>query len=314
MWTTPRNSAYWLQILRCFHPCHSRLGDCTSRHGGGWRNRQAPWLTSLILGLALCFLASAQALAQVYKVGVVPQYDARQIAATWQPILAQVSAISGVQLVLQSSPSIPQFEQQFAQGEYDIAYMNPYHFIVANRLQGYQPLVKDVGNQLYGIIVVRKDSPLQKVTDLDGKTIAFPAPNALGAALIPRAEFSTLFHIHVTPKYVLSHSSVYLNVILGQTAAGGGVQKTLSLQPPEIRDQLRIIYETTKVAAHPVVAHPRVAKEVQQKIQQAFLQLGRTEKGRQLLAKIPMKQIGAATMEDYAPLKQMGLESFYIQE
>lgn len=90
---------------------------------------------------------------------------------------------------------------------------------------------RDNGHSLVGIIVVKKDSPVQSASELDGKTVAFPSPNALGATLLPRAEFDREFNIKVNELYVKSHSSVYLNVLLGKTAAGGGVQKTLSLQP-----------------------------------------------------------------------------------
>jgi phosphonate transport system substrate-binding protein len=61
--------------------------------------------------------------------------------------------------------------------------MNPYHAIRANKKHGYAPLVRDVGRSLFGIIVVKKDSPIETVSELDGEIVAFPAPNALGAAL-----------------------------------------------------------------------------------------------------------------------------------
>ena len=247
-----------------------------------------------------------------YTVGVVPQFETRRINEIWQPILKEVSRLSGVELELKTSSSIPVFETQFNQGKFDFAYMNPYHAIVANLKQGYQPILRDNGRNLYGIIVVRKDSPIQSVNELDGKTVAFPAPNALGAALLPRAEFARKFEINVNEIYVKSHSSVYLNVLLGRAAAGGGVQKTLSQQPEKIRNQLRILHKTTKVPPHPLTSHSRVNKNIQEKVKTAFLKLGDSEAGQNLLKKIPMKKIGPASMGNYDPLKKMGLNEFYI--
>lgn len=265
-------------------------------------------LSSLIL-LQLPNFANAET---IYSVGVVPQFEARRITEIWQPILAEVSQLSGVTLELKASPNIPAFEQQFTAGEFDFAYMNPYHAIIANKKPGYTPLLRDNGRSLFGIIVVKKDSPIQSVSELDGKTVAFPAPNALGAALLPRAEFDRKFKIRINELYVRSHSSVYLNVLLGKAAAGGGVQKTLSQQPAEVRDQLRVLYQTTKVPPHPLTAHPRIDTSIQDKVKAAFLQLGNTEKGRMLLKAIPMKQIGPASIDDYAPLKEMGLDQYYV--
>ena len=267
---------------------------------------------SVLLFLSLLQLSNTVLAGNTYSVGVVPQFETRRISQIWQPVLDEVSRLSGEKLELKSSSNIPQFENQLNAGEFDFAYMNPYHALVANEKQGYKPLLRDNGRSLFGIIVVKKDSPIQAVSQLDGQTVAFPAPNALGAALLPRAEFDRNFNIKVDELYVKSHSSVYLNVLLGKAAAGGGVQKTLSQQPDIIRNQLRILHKTSKVPPHPLSAHPRVDKSVQDKVKAAFLELGNSEEGRALLKKIPMKKIGSASMDDYAPLREMGLDKYYV--
>lgn len=273
-----------------------------------------PTIIFLILFLILPGTAAASDPTPTYTVGVVPQFEIRRIREIWEPILAAVSDRTGIGLTLVGAPGIPEFEAGFTAGAFDFAYMNPYHLIVANREQGYRPLVRDVGRTLYGIIVVRKESPLQEVAELDGKTIAFPAPNALGAALIPRAEFARKFHIDVTPRYVRSHTSVYLNVVTRRTDAGGGVQKTLEQQDRLVRDALRVLYRTGEVAPHPLAVHARVDTSVAEAVQRAFLELGASDEGRDLLAEVPIRRIGRATLEDYAPLAEMGLDDFYVRE
>ncbi len=249
-----------------------------------------------------------------YSIGVVPQFEARRTAKIWQPILDEINQLSGVKLALKASPNIPTFEKQVYEGAFDFSYMNPYHAIVANKKQGYTPLLRDNGRNLFGIIVVKKDSPILSVSELDGTTVAFPSPNSLGAALLPRAEFDRKFNIKVNELYVKSHSSVYLNVLLGKTAAGGGVQKTLSQQPEKIRDNLRILYKTAAVPPHPLTVHPRVDKSVRDKVRDAFLKLGNSQKGKAMLENIPMKKIGPASIDDYQPLKEMGLDKYYVAE
>jgi len=274
---------------------------------------------SQVLTLLLFFAAVLLAVlpprhARAYDFGVVPQFEPRRLQAIWEPILNEVEQRSGVPLKLRMAPSIPAFEKAFAAGEYDFAYMNPYHLIIANRLQGYVPLVRDTGAWLYGVIVVRRDSPIQSVEELDGQVVAFPAPNALGAALILRAEFATTYGIKVRPQYVKSHTSVYLNVALGQAAAGGGVQKTLAQQPPDLRDMLRILHATTQMAPHPVAAHPRVDPWDVAAVKKTFLELEKDPQGRELLLHVPIQSIGEAAMADYAPLLAMGLDAFYLTE
>lgn len=272
-------------------------------------------IKQLFLFIFICSMTfSTWSIAETYTFGVVPQFDIRQVTRIWQPILEEVSSRSGVTLKLSPSARIQEFEKEFENGNFDFAYMNPYHALVANRVKGYQPILNDHGKRLFGIIVVRKDSPISDITQIDGKKVVMPAPNALGASLLPRSEFSNKFHIKPEISYVRSHDSVYLNTAMGMADAGGAVMATFKRQPKEVRDQLRILYKTGNVPKHPVTAHPRVPSEVVKRVQKAFLELGNSDKGKALLAKIPMKKIGPATLKDFKVLIDMGLEAFYVKK
>ena len=270
-------------------------------------------LLSLLL-IATFFSLNIQAeKKRVYTIGIVPQFEIRHIRKIWNPIINEIQKNTGYKLKLIGSPTIPDFEREFNAGRFDFAYMNPYHILLAQKNQGYIPLVRDNGRKLHGILVVRNDSGINSVKDLNGKKIAFPAPNALGASLLIRANLQNDFNIKINPVYVKTHSSVYLNVVVKQTAAGGGVQKTLNQQKSNIQSALKILHRTPEVAPHPLAAHPRVPEEVRKKIKQTLLQLGDNVIGQSLLAKIPMKKIGSATIADYTALKKFKLEDFYVK-
>lgn len=271
---------------------------------------------TLILTAAMLLgsIVSSPALAekQRFSVGIVPQFDARRIHDTWNPILDLLAQRTGQEFHLVGSPSIPEFEKAFQAGKFDFVYLNPYHQILAEDSQGYEPLVRDTKRRLFGVLAVKKDSNIQTPKDLNGATIAFPAPNALGASLQMRQELTDDFGITFTPRYVKTHDSVYLNVLLGFANAGGGVQKTLDRQKPDIKDGLRVIHKTYPVAPHPFSAHPRVPDAVRAEVLKTFVRLNETETGKSLLGKIPMKQAGAADSVDYEELRGMGLERFFV--
>ena len=268
---------------------------------------------SWLLALALLLTPPMAAATDTYSFGIVPQFDARQTHKIWKPVLTRLEAETGLHFRIVGSSTIPEFETRFLAGEFDFAYMNPYHVLKAAKSVGYTPLVRDIGRTLHGVIVVPRDSPITRVEQLDGKVVAFPAPNALGASLIPRADFMNVFGISVIPRYVQSHSSVYLNVTLGETAAGGGVQKTLDQQPADIRDALRVLYRTREMAPHPIVAHPRVPEQAQEAVRAGLLAIGASEEGRQLLEPVPIRRIGVATMADYRPMEAWGLDALYTE-
>lgn len=265
--------------------------------------------------LAFCLTATTTtALAQpVYKFGVVPQFEPRKLSAIWSPILVELERRTGFRLEMVGSARIPEFENEFENGRYDFAYMNPYHSLVAMRAQKYQPLVRDGGQQLFGILVVAKDGPIKKITDLNGKTVAFPSPNALGASLLIRADLDRLHKIRISPLWVQTHTSAYLNAALGKVAAAGGVMSTLAQQPEAVRNKLTIIYETRRMMPHPVMAHPRVPAADREKLRQAFLDLSATPEGAELLAKVPIKQVIAATEGEYRELAGWGLDDYYVK-
>lgn len=244
----------------------------------------------------------------VYKVGVVPQFEQRRIFEVWSGVLDALKAETGCHFELIGSPNIIEFEKAFKSGVYDFAYMNPYHAVMAQKTQGYIPLVRSNNKKLTGILVVKKDSPIQDITALDGQNVAFPSPNALGASLLMRAELATGHDVNVVPKYVKTHSSVYLHVAKGLTVAGGGVVRTLSEQPDYVKKALRVLYTTTPINAHPLVVHPRITDDFKIKTQSAWLNLA--DKKPELFDQIPMQNPVATTYEDYKSLEDLGLENF----
>lgn len=261
----------------------------------------------------LFFSAHSIAAEPVYTFGVVPQFDSRTINKTWRPILQELKAKTGYRFQLRGAADIPSFENEIAESGFDFVYMNPYHMIVANEEQGYIPLVRDVGRGLHGVLVVNKNGKVKTLKDLDRQVVAFPAPNALGASLLIRAELKEIHGLDIKPLYVNTHTSAFLNVVLGTAAAAGGVQKTLDQQPPQIGRSLEVLYKTRDVAPHPIAVHPRVPFEVLVKVKTALLEMGKSTYGKELLSKVPIQQIGEASIADYAKLKEMGLNKYYVK-
>ena len=247
-----------------------------------------------------------------YIFGVVPQFEQRKLFRIWRPILTELERITGFHFVLKGSSKIPAFEDRFMAGGFDLAYMNPYHLVIASDSQGYLPLVRDGAKKLNGILVVHRDSGINTVEDLRGQVIAFPSPNALGASLLMRDELKTKFNLDFSTKYVQTHSSVYLHVVKDLVSAGGGVARTLYSQKELIQRRLKVIYKTREISPHPIAVHPRVPIAHQQRIQQALLGIAENERGRKLFSEVPIAKITTASMDDYKNIMGWGLEHLYV--
>lgn len=264
------------------------------------------FFTSLAIHLITDCYAHA---AQTYTFGVVPQFEQRKLFSIWKPVLTELEKRTGFDFKIVTTVKIPDFEKRLSQGSLDFAYMNPYHLLSANPAQGYLPLVRDQ-KPLRGILVVRKDSPIKKLRELNGKVVAFPSPNAIGASLLMRADLAKRHKVNVIPLYVNTHSSVYLHVANHLVAAGGGVEKTLQEQEKPVRDALRILYTTRNIPSHPIAAHPRVPKEHIEKVRRALLDMAATTEGQKLLSKIPFGHVVPASIDDYAVIRDWGLDAF----
>jgi phosphonate transport system substrate-binding protein len=266
-----------------------------------------------ILVLFHAWYAPSARAADGYTFGVVPQFDKRQLFAIWKPILDELGRRTGLSLTLVTQPTIPAFDKECLNGTYDFAYLNPYYLPKVNKSAGYLPVIRDSA-ELRGVLVVRRDSPIRSPAELNGKTVAFPAPNALGASLLMRADLANLFHAKINPLYVKSHASVYLHVAKGLVDAGGGVNKTLQEQAEPVRETLKVIYVTRPIPSHPVISHPRVPPPVVEKVRRAFIEMAATPGGLELLAKVPMNQPVAASLREYTPMMKWGLENFWVEE
>jgi len=252
-------------------------------------------------------LESDNKLTKTYKLGVVPQQSAKVLAKLWTPISQYLSAETGLNIIFSTAKDIPTFEKRLLEGEYDIAYMNPYHFTVFNQIPGYQAIAKEQNKRIKGIIVVAKNSPVKQLSDLNGSELAFPAPAAFAASVLPRAKMRDL-GIELTPKYVSSHDSVYLGVANGFFIAGGGIMRTFNNLEQLTREKLKILWTTPGYTPHAIAVHPKMDSEVADKIQNAILSLKDTAKGKKLLESVKFKNLGKATSSDWDDVRALKIK------
>jgi len=251
-----------------------------------------------------------------YSFGIVPQQAARKLARLWAPLLAHVGKEAGVTLVFRTAQNIPEFEKRLAEGAYDFSYMNPYHYTVFQETPGYKAMVRQRDKRIQGIVVVPADSEITTLAALDGKTLAFPAPAAFAASVLPRA-FLKREGITITPKYVSSHDSVYGTVSMALYPAGGGIMRTLNNIEPALRDRLRILWRTPKYTPHAFAAHPDQAPDIVERITQAFVTLHETKDGQALLEAMrfgPLTRAKDNDWDDVRALKIQELEGFGPKE
>jgi len=272
--------------------------------------RAALFALTLLAATGLLLISTENARAY-YILARAPQSSAANLSAAWSPFLERLSKEVGAQITLRLYPTRRDFEQDLFAGVPDFAFMNPYYAVLARKQNGYTALVRDDAQRLKGLIVVANDSPIKTVADLQGKTIAFADVNSMGASLLPRAILKRDHDLSFKAVFVGPHENVYRAVFAKQVDAGAGVPQTLESEPEDLRQQLRIVFETPAIAPHPLIAHPRVPREVQEKVIRSILHFQDDPAGRALLKGVKLTKPTAANFDtDYGPLEALHLEEF----
>lgn len=269
------------------------------------------WRTTLFMAgmlLACAFSARGETPAHPLTVGIVPQQAPGELARLWTPVLKYLEDKTGLALQFETGKDVATFDKRLMAGEFDIVFANPliYASVLHSRF-GYEAFAREKDRSLVGLLVVRNDSRYQKLSDLQGSDLAFPAEAALAASILPRATLDKQ-GIAYTPHYVGSHDSVFLVVAKGLYAGGGGVARTLELQPAEVKAQLRVLWTGPKYPPHPFAAHPRVPPGSVKKLQAALLAMDRDPAAREILKTLAFSGFMATRDADYEVLRALGFK------
>lgn len=263
--------------------------------------------STILLMFGIVQFAQSSPLQTQITFAVVPQQTATDMATLWVPVLKYLEGKTGYSIRFQASRDMPTFEQRLDEGEFDIAYMNPYQYIstrqtISTRKKLYDVFAKEKDRKLKGIVVVLANSPYKSIEELNNVTVAFPGPTAFAATMLPIA-YMAQKNMAIKPAYVLSHESVYLAVAKGLYPAGGGIEKTLESAPIDIRQKLRILWTSQGFTPHAIAAHSRVPKEVVDKIAAVLFEMDKDPIALELLRGLNFKGIMPAKDDDYQDVR-----------
>lgn len=257
----------------------------------------------IYIGLVTVILGTS-VFSKTFTVGIVPQQSPIDTARDWKPISDYLQTATGDKFILKTERSIPEFQKVLYSGGYDIAYVNPYHYVVAHKKRGYIAAVRDEKN-LVGILVTKKGGPITSVAMLRGKHILFAAPDSFAATLLIKYELLKQYGIDLehdkTFSYVNSHDSVYKGVARNLGDAGGGIERTLNdLNDMETKDALVILYKTKAYPSHPIILKPTISQSDQDKITNALLNIPN-----ELLTALKMKRLIKSTDSQFDSVRDV---------
>ena len=281
------------------------------------------WILAVLL-LAGCSNGKADYIPKGEKVGgekggrlvlgVAPSLPPTKLFTKFQPLADYLARKTGKEIVLSTAPSHPAYLERLKNGEYEIILPNPYHYIIASKAVGYTPLAKVYGIPFQGIIVVRKDSGINKISDLKGKKIAYPAPLALAATMQVRAY---LKRQGIDPErdtketYAASQESVVFGVHQGLFDAAGTWPEALGAIPDDVRRELKVLAETETLPHRPIAVRSDVPSDAAESVKNALLGMKDDPEGLRILASIGYQGFEDTSDRDYDKVREWARKNGY---
>ena len=243
-----------------------------------------------------------------YTLAVIPNLPTMTLHKNWTPFTEQLSRDLGIKLELKLYDKIGSFLDEIQAGKADFIYSAPNMYYLAYLKQKYVPLVRS-STMLRGKVFVRKDSSYNKISDLKGKTIAFVGPKNVCSVITRHSLLTGQGAIDYNAAYSGSTINVAKSVQLGKADAGATLDISMMNDIPDLAHEFRTLLETEKIASHPLAAHPRVPKRLQEAMTAAVLALDTKDSGKKILDTVKLtKPVRAELKRDYSFFSEYNLE------
>jgi phosphonate transport system substrate-binding protein len=274
-------------------------------------NSASFFLRSLLLTLLTCTLTVPAAAMEthVYTLAVIPSAPPVELHKQWVPFVERLSRDTGQEFRLKMYEKMAEFERDIWSGAPDFIFSSPFQTVVAHKEHGYAPLVRGGKNVAFGLFV-RRDSPIRSIDDLNGKSISFVGNKNLCSIYIRHLLGQNRNVSSYTREYAGSTRNVIINVLLGKSDAGAVFMPELANESEDNRMQLRELLLTTGIAPHPLSAHPRIPRTLQETVKKTTLAMAASREGAELLNSLRLEAPVVANYErDYRPLEAIDIKA-----
>ncbi len=228
---------------------------------------------------------------KTYVFGIHPLLNSKKLFEVYQPMVDKINkSLENGTIKLESSVNYAAFNDKMIAGHFDFALPNPYQTIESLKY-GYDVFGKMGDDQNFrGIILVRKDSGITKITDLIGKTVSYPAPTALAATMMPQYYLQTHgidINKDIKNRYVGTHGSSIMNVYLGNSTASATYPlawKSYIKENPDVAEKVKIQWQTEHLINNGLIVKKGTPSEVLDVFSKVTFNLHNYEDGKKILS------------------------------
>jgi len=244
-------------------------------------------------------------------IGFIPQGNAVFMVKKWEPLADYLAKELGLPVETVFRSSYREIISAFSNGEMDICLTGAFMYVLTRQETDIRPLVrrKKFGTSSYhSLVIVRKDTGIRSIGDLQGKIFAFTDKESTTGYLLPvammkQSGISDLEKYFSEVIYTGNHDSVLLAA--HTRSADGAAMSSTRWRPenPKILD-LRIIWKSAPILLGPFSVRGGLDRKLTEKIKKAFLKIGKTPETADLSAHIQIEGFEEAKNSDYDVIRK----------
>ncbi len=244
-----------------------------------------------------------------YVFGVHPLHNPQRLHEVFSPLMDYLNKhFEDVSFKLEASRNYAVYDKKLYAQKFDFALPNPYQTVNAVK-HDYKIFGKMADDYNFrGIILIRRDSGINSITDLKGKIVTYPAPTALAATMMPQyyiQQHGLDVMKDIDNRYVGSQESSIMNVFLKHSSASATWPLpwiALSKERPEIAEQLIVKWETDSLPNNGLVAKKDIPVDVINKVSSLLFNLHKSKEGKVILDRMVLSAFEKADNTTYKPV------------
>lgn len=214
--------------------------------------------------------------------GMLPYVSPGELARQSHRLKMYLSEALGQPVTLVTAPDFKTFAARTQRGEYDLVFTAPHLARLAQTRDGYKPVARTM-QQVQGVFLVAKDSPIQRLEDLRGKRVMIAEPKSilflLGKETLNR--HGLILGRDVAWVEAHTHNNAMFGPLRGEADAAVSGRILWQHIYPERKAQLRQIDITQQMPGFVVLANPRMPAATVEKLRQALAAYKESPQGRQ---------------------------------
>lgn len=255
------------------------------------------------------------------KMHFVPSIDAKVLEANSKEFKKYLEANTPYKFELSVPQSYIAVVEAFGTKKADVSALNSFGYLLAHEKYGVEAKLVVIRHGLatyQSQFIVRSDSRIKKLEDLNNKKLAFVDPSSTSGFLLP---MKTLKDKNIKPKetlFMMKHDSVVTKVYLGEVDAGttyysppvdgkmDDARKLVLTQYPDVESKVKILDLSDPIPNDPIVFRKDMPEKIKNDIVEVLIKFMNTSEGKQAF----MEVYGATGLKptsdaEYEPVRKM---------